>query len=38
MIHICYGLHDRDGKYSKFVGMSMVSVFENTSAPPPIQF
>ncbi|MBR1579420.1 MAG: hypothetical protein IJ668_02850 [Selenomonadaceae bacterium] len=30
MIHICYGLYDRDGHYSKFVGTSMTSVFENT--------
>ena len=30
MIHICYGLYDRDGHYSKFVGTSMASVFENT--------
>ena len=31
MIHICYGLYDRDGHYSKFVGTSMASVFENTT-------
>lgn len=31
MIHICYGLYDKDGHYSKFVGTSMASVFENTS-------
>ena len=31
MIHICYGLYDRDGHYSKFVGTSVVSIFENTS-------
>ena len=30
MIHICYGLYDRDGRYSKFIGTSMASVFENT--------
>ena len=33
MIHICYGLHDRDGHYSKFTGTSMLSIFENTAAP-----
>ena len=31
MIHICYGLYDRDGHYSKFCGTSIVSIFENTS-------
>ena len=30
MIHISYGLHDGDGHYSKFVGTSMTSIFENT--------
>ena len=30
MIHICYALHDNNGKYSKFVGTSILSVFENT--------
>ena len=33
MIHICFGLHDADGKYSKFVGTTMASIFENTSSP-----
>ena len=32
MIHVCYGLYDKDGRYSKFVGTSMLSVFENTQA------
>ena len=31
MIHVCYGLYDRDGHYSKFVGTSMLSLFENTN-------
>ena len=31
MIHICFGLHDGDGKYSKFVGTSMASIFETTN-------
>ena len=34
MIHICYGLHDKDGRYSKFTGASIVSIFENSTAPP----
>ena len=31
MIHICYALYDKDGKYSKNVGTSMLSVFEHTN-------
>ena len=30
MIHICYSLYDAKGKYSKNIGTSMLSVFENT--------
>ena len=30
MIHVCFGLHDFDGKYSKFVGTALASVFKNT--------
>ena len=30
MIHICYALYDKDGKYSKNTGTSMLSIFENT--------
>jgi len=33
MINVCFGLHDGDGKYSKFVGVTMASIFENTAAP-----
>ena len=33
MIHVCFGLHDADGRYSKFVGTTMVSIFENTDSP-----
>mgnify|MGYP002623641676 CR=1 FL=1 len=33
MIHVCFGLHDGDGRYSKFVGTTMASIFENTLAP-----
>ena len=36
MINVCFGLHDADGKYSKFVGATMVSIFENSFTPPPI--
>ena len=32
MIHVCFGLHDGDGKYSKFVGATMASIFDNTTA------
>lgn len=32
MIHVCFGLHDADGKYSKFTGTTITSIFENTSA------
>ena len=34
MIHVAYGLHDKTGHYSKFVGTSMLSLFENHSCPP----
>ena len=33
MIHVCFGLHDKSGTYSKFTGTTMLSLFENTSAP-----
>ena len=33
MIHVCYGLYDRTGHYSKFTGTSMLSMFENTKEP-----
>lgn len=33
MIHVCFGLHDADGRYSKFVGTAMASIFRNTFAP-----
>lgn len=32
MIHVCFGLHDTNGRYSKFVGTTMLSIFENTSS------
>ena len=34
MINICFGLHDADGKYSKFVGATMASIFESANTPP----
>ena len=30
MIHVCYGLNDKKGTYSKYTGVSMLSMFENT--------
>lgn len=33
MIHVCYCLFDKTGHYSKFVGTSMLSIFENTLSP-----
>ena len=32
MIHVCFGLYDKQGTYSKFTGTTMLSIFEN---PPP---
>ena len=32
MIHVCFGLHDGDGRYSKFTGTAIASMFVNTSA------
>lgn len=32
MIHVCFGMHDANGKYSKFAGTTMASIFENTSS------
>ena len=34
MIHICFGLHDASGRYSKFTGTAMLSILENLLAPP----
>ena len=33
MIQVCFGLHDASGRYSKFVGTTMTSIFENTASP-----
>ena len=35
MIHVCFGLYDKDGRYSKFTGTAILSMFENHSQPPP---
>ncbi len=34
MIHVCFGLHDKTGRYSKFTGTAILSLFENSSTPP----
>ena len=33
MIHVCYAIYDARGTYSKFVGASVCSLFENTKEP-----
>ena len=33
MIHVCFGLHDKTGRYSKFTGTAMLSLFENVITP-----
>ena len=32
MIHVCLSLYDKTGRYSKFTGTTMLSLFENTTA------
>ena len=32
MIHVCFGLHDKTGRYAKFTGTAILSLFENTSS------
>ena len=32
MIHICFALYDKTGRYSKFTGTAMLSMFENTAS------
>lgn len=32
MIHVFYGLHDKDGNYSRFTGTSILSLLENTNS------
>ena len=33
MIHVCFSLHDKSGRYSKFTGTAILSIFENTNSP-----
>ena len=32
MIHVCFAFHDKTGRYAKFTGTAMLSVFENTNS------
>ena len=32
MIHVCFSLYDKTGRYSKFTGTTMLSLFANTNA------
>ena len=32
MIHVCFGIHDGTGHYSKFTGTTILSLFENTTS------
>ena len=32
MIHVCFGLYDKTGHYSKFIGTTMLSIFKNTNS------
>ena len=32
MIHVCLSLYDKTGRYSKFTGTTMLSLFENTTS------
>ncbi len=34
MIHVCLALYDKTGHYSKFLGTTMLSLFENKDTPP----
>ena len=34
MIHVCFCFYDKTGHYSKLTGTAMLSLFENTIAPP----
>ena len=33
MIHVCFCFTDKTGRYAKFVGTAMISLFENSSTP-----
>ena len=32
MIHVCFGVYDKDGRYSKFAGTTIASIFDNTTS------
>ncbi len=32
MIHVCFGLHDKTGRFAKFTGTTILSLFENTNS------
>ena len=32
MIHVCLCFHDKTGRYAKFVGTTIFSLFENTES------
>ena len=32
MIHVCFAIYDKTGRYSKFTGTTMLSLFENTTS------
>ena len=32
MIHVCFSLYDGEGHYSKFIGKTILSIFENTNS------
>ncbi|MBR6887897.1 MAG: hypothetical protein IKN16_05570 [Selenomonadaceae bacterium] len=32
MIHVCFSLYDKTGRYSKFTGTTVCSIFENTTS------
>ena len=32
MIHVCFSLYDKTGRYSKFTGTAILSLFENTNS------
>ncbi len=34
MIHVCFGFHDKTGRYSRFPGTAMLSLFDNINTPP----
>ena len=34
MIHVCFGIHDETGRYSKFTGTVILSLFQNANTPP----